>query len=49
VLSGQLIVAPDGRLVHQTTGLELLLRILAGEPGNYTRYNPVRDRLPRRF
>jgi DNA-binding CsgD family transcriptional regulator len=46
VLSGQLIVSPDARLVHQTSGLELLLRILAGEPGNYTRYMPVRDRLP---
>jgi DNA-binding CsgD family transcriptional regulator len=46
VLSGQLIVSSDARLVHQTSGLELLLRILAGEPGNYTRYVPVRDRLP---
>src|SRR5262249_42794789 len=46
VLSGQLIVSSDARLVHQTSGLELLLRILAGEPGNFTRYVPVRDRLP---
>jgi DNA-binding CsgD family transcriptional regulator len=46
VLSGQLIVSSDARLVHQTSGLELLLRILAGEPGNYTCYVPLRDRLP---
>jgi hypothetical protein len=46
VLSGQLIATPDGRLVHQTTGLEHLLRIVAGEPGNYTRYAPARDKLP---
>jgi DNA-binding CsgD family transcriptional regulator len=46
VLSGHLIATPDARIVHQTTGLELLLRILAGESGNYTRYVPIRDRLP---
>ena len=46
VLSGQLIVTADARLVQQTSGVELLLRILAGEPGNYTRYVPVSDRLP---
>ena len=32
--------------VYQTPGLEFLLRILAGEPGDYTRHVPVRDRLP---
>jgi DNA-binding CsgD family transcriptional regulator len=46
VLSGQLIVTPDARVVHQTTDLDYFLRILAGEPGNYTRYVPVHDRLP---
>jgi hypothetical protein len=46
VLSGQLTVTPDGRLVHQTAGLELLLRILTGEPANYTRCVPIRDKLP---
>jgi DNA-binding CsgD family transcriptional regulator len=46
VLSGQLIVTSDARLVHQTSGVEHLLLILAGEPGNYTRYVPVRDRMP---
>ena len=46
VLSGQLIATPDARLVHQTTGLETLLGILEGAPGNYTRFLPVRDKLP---
>ncbi|MGC2350564.1 MAG: hypothetical protein WA553_12075 [Methylocella sp.] len=46
VLSGQLIVNSDARLVHHTSGLEHLLIILMGEPVNYTRYVPVRDRLP---
>ncbi|MGA7385726.1 MAG: hypothetical protein WBW81_13850, partial [Methylocella sp.] len=46
VLSDQLIVSPEGRLVHQTAGLEHLLKILTGEPGNYTRHVPSRDRLP---
>jgi hypothetical protein len=36
----------DGRIVYETSGLELLLRILTGEPSNYTRYVPVSDRLP---
>jgi DNA-binding CsgD family transcriptional regulator len=46
VLSGQMIVTPDARIAHQTAGLEHLLRILTGEPGNYTHYVPVRDGLP---
>jgi hypothetical protein len=46
VLSGQLIATPDGSLLHQTAGLEFLLGILAGEPSNYTRYVPARDKLP---
>jgi DNA-binding CsgD family transcriptional regulator len=46
VLSDELIVTPDGRLVHHTAGLENLLRILAGEPANYTRRLPSRDKLP---
>jgi DNA-binding CsgD family transcriptional regulator len=36
----------DGRLIYQTSGVELLLRILTGEPSNYTRYVPLSDRLP---
>ncbi|MCI0537446.1 MAG: hypothetical protein L0Z50_19700 [Verrucomicrobiales bacterium] len=46
VLSGQVVLTTEGRLVYQTSGAEPLLRILAGEPGNYTRYVPVSDRLP---
>jgi DNA-binding CsgD family transcriptional regulator len=46
VLSSQLIVTADARLVYQSSGLELLLRILAGESTNCVRPLPVRDRLP---
>ena len=46
VLSGQLIVTSDGRLVHQTAGLEHLLRMLAGERGDYTRYVSASESLP---
>ena len=46
LLSGQMILAPDARIVFQNNGLEFLLRILAREPGNYNRYVPVRDTLP---
>ncbi len=46
VRSGHLIATPNSRLVHQSTGLQFLLRILAGEPANYTRYVPIRERLP---
>jgi hypothetical protein len=40
------ILTSDGMIVYQTTGVELLLRILTGEPGDYTRHVPVRDKLP---
>jgi DNA-binding CsgD family transcriptional regulator len=46
VLRGQVVLTSGGRLVYQTSGVELLLRILTGEPSNYTRYVPVSDRLP---
>jgi hypothetical protein len=46
MLSGQMILAPDARVVFKTNGLEFLLRTLAGEPGNHTRYVPARDKLP---
>src|ERR1700730_2875998 len=46
VLSGQVVLTSDGRLIYQTSGVELLLRILTGEPSNYTRYVPLSDRLP---
>jgi len=46
VLSGQLIVSSDARILFQSKGLEFLLRILEGGPTNFTRYVPTRDRLP---
>jgi DNA-binding CsgD family transcriptional regulator len=46
VLSGQLIATPDARLVYQTPGLEFLLHIITGKPGDYTRYVPARESLP---
>jgi hypothetical protein len=46
VISGQIILTSDAKVMFQTPSLEHLLGILAGEPGNYTRYVPVRDRLP---
>jgi hypothetical protein len=46
VLSGQMILAPGARVVFQTKGLEFLLRILAGEPADCTRYVPVSEKLP---
>ncbi|MGA7384820.1 MAG: hypothetical protein WBW81_09090 [Methylocella sp.] len=46
VLSGHMVLTSDGRIVYQTSGLEPLLRILTGEPSNYTRFVPVSDRLP---
>jgi len=46
VLSGQVVLTSCGRLIYQTSGLDPLLFILAGEPTNYTRYVPVGDRLP---
>jgi DNA-binding CsgD family transcriptional regulator len=46
VLSGQMILTPDARIVFQTRGLEFPLRILEGAPANFTRYGPVRDKLP---
>lgn len=46
VRSGQMIVTAGGRLVLQTSGIELLLRVLAGEPANYNRRQPRRDELP---
>lgn len=47
VLSGEMILTPDAKLVWQTASLEFLLRrVLQGELGNLTRYVPVRDKLP---
>jgi DNA-binding CsgD family transcriptional regulator len=47
VLCGEMILTPNREMVFQTNGLEFLLkRVLAGEPGNYTHYLPIRDTLP---
>jgi DNA-binding CsgD family transcriptional regulator len=46
VLSGQVILTPGATVIFQTPSLEHLLIILAGRPGNYTRYVPPRDTLP---
>jgi DNA-binding CsgD family transcriptional regulator len=40
------VLTSEGTIVYETSGVELLLRILTGEPSNYTRYVPVSDRLP---
>jgi hypothetical protein len=46
VQSGQMILTADAKLVFQTPSIEQRLRILLGEPGNFTRYVPVRESLP---
>ncbi|MCI0735457.1 MAG: hypothetical protein L0Y50_04170 [Beijerinckiaceae bacterium] len=46
VLGGQMILTPDAKIIFQTTGLEQLRIILAGEPSDYTHYVPARDRPP---
>jgi hypothetical protein len=47
VLSGQMILTPDAKLVFQTKGLDFLLkRVLEREPANYTHHVPARERLP---
>jgi DNA-binding CsgD family transcriptional regulator len=46
VRSGQMILTPDERIVFQTNSLEFLLLILLGEPANYMRHVPARDKLP---
>jgi hypothetical protein len=44
--SGQMILTADAKLVFQTPGSEQRLRVVLGEPVNYTRYMPVSERLP---
>jgi hypothetical protein len=46
VLSGQIIVTSDAKVMFQTAGLEHLFRILGGERANYMQQVPLRDRLP---
>jgi len=44
--SGQIIVTADRTVIWQTSSVELLLRILAGEPFNYMHPLPTRNTLP---
>ncbi len=44
VQRGQLIMSPDMRVIHQTSGLEFLLRILSAEPTFSMRNVPMRAR-----
>lgn len=46
VRTGQMVLTPDGKLVFESPGIESLRRILAGEPSDYMRPMPARDRLP---
>jgi len=46
VRSGQMIITAGGKLALQTPGIELLLRILAGEPADNTHRRPPRDSVP---
>jgi DNA-binding CsgD family transcriptional regulator len=46
ILSGQVVLTSYGTIVYETSSAELLLRILAGEPSNYTRFVQVHDGLP---
>jgi hypothetical protein len=46
VLSGEMNLTADAKVIVQTPCLEHLLLILAGEPGDYTRNVPPRDKLP---
>ncbi|MGO9233519.1 MAG: helix-turn-helix transcriptional regulator [Methylocella sp.] len=46
VLSGQIILTSDAKVMFQTAGLEHLFRILGGERANYMQQVPLRDRLP---
>ncbi len=46
VLSGQIVLTADAKVIFQTESLEFFLRILTAESANYTRYVPVSDKLP---
>ena len=46
VLSGQMILTSDRKMIFQTASLEQLLRVLIGEPINLNRRVPARDKLP---
>jgi hypothetical protein len=46
LLSGEMNLTADAKVIFRTAGIEHLLLILAGEPGNYTHYAPPREKLP---
>jgi DNA-binding CsgD family transcriptional regulator len=46
VLSGRMVFTVGEKMILQTKETEHLLRIIAGEPGDFTRRVPVRDKLP---
>lgn len=47
VACGEMVLAPDGKILFQTCGLDYLLwRVLEGERGNHTHHVPSHDRLP---
>lgn len=46
VLSGQVILTSDAKVIHQSSSLKHLLIILAGDRVNLLRHAPARDRLP---
>ncbi len=46
MLSGQMILTSDRKMIFQTASLEQLLRVLIGEPINLNRRVPARDKLP---
>jgi hypothetical protein len=46
VLSGQIILTSDTKIIFQTSSVEALLRFIAGGSTDLTCFIPVRDRLP---
>ena len=46
VVGGQMIFTSGQKIVFQTTGIEDLLGVLSGKPGDYTRRVSTQDRLP---
>jgi DNA-binding CsgD family transcriptional regulator len=46
LLSGQVILTANEKPIFQTTSIEPLFKILAGETGNYTRDMPIRAKMP---
>ncbi len=47
VMSGEMILTPDRKIVFRTNGLDFLLNtVVEGKAGNYTSHVPVHDRTP---